>query len=161
MKKAGVWLICISLIVCLCFPSNTLSASNTYINDNDGTAVEIKAKHTSKNPFYGKASDYTKKQSTTKGSLKSDEKIRSLTVIAIALLCSGVTGGLSFSDVASAILTYAVSTNSNTKNLYYTRVKYGHKTMPGIYHKYVTTWYLNSARTKKVGKKAVHYDATQ
>lgn len=144
------------------FDGNNTSRTIGYYSENgdcDFPENGTKARHVSKSPFYGSGSDYTKKQTTYKRSLKFDNAIRTYTTSALALLMALVTDGLSYKTIVELIISYYIGIGSNSKNLYYTKIRYGHKNMPGVYHKYVTTWYQDKARTKKVGKKAVYYDA--
>jgi hypothetical protein len=81
--------------------------------------------------------------------LSFDQNIRSLTGTDVALVCAAITGGLSFVDFGNIAVNYYRSNNINAKAMYYTKIKYGHKTMPGVYHKYVTTWYSKKSRKSK------------
>jgi len=93
--------------------------------------------------------------------LSFDQNIRSLTGTDVALVCAAITGGLSFVDFGNIAVNYYRSNNINAKAMYYTKIKYGHKTMPGVYHKYVTTWYSKKSRKSKykVGT-TTYYDMT-
>lgn len=72
----------------------------------EATEFSIKSKSVGKKPFYGKSSEYTKKQSTSKHSLSFDQNIRSLTGTDVALVCAAITGGLSFVDFGNIAVNY-------------------------------------------------------
>lgn len=129
-------------------------------DDGSPDPEKTRAKYTAKTPFYGTSRDYTKKQNVKNGTLKGDRKIRKYTVNGLALLMAVVSGNLAFLDAADAIIKLCDSSNNNTKNLYYTKTRYGHKKMPGVYHKYIIKWYTNKAKTK-YAKTTIYYDSTQ
>lgn len=119
----------------------------------------IKSKHTSsKKPIYGKASDYTKKQKTIKRSIAFDNTIKSMTASAVAAACTIASAGLLFTTVGLTAVQVARDKKSQSKSTYYIKTQYGHKKMPGVYHKYVTEWYLDS-KYKVYLTKTTYYDA--
>lgn len=129
-------------------------------DDGSPDPENLRAKYTAKTPFYGKSADYTKKQQVKNGTLEGDKKIRNYTINGLAILCFAISGNLKFLDVADGIIKVCDSYNSNTKNLYYTKTRYGHKNMPGVYHKFVVKWYIDKAKTK-YAKTTTYYDSTQ
>ena len=109
-------------------------------------------------PAYGKASDYTVAQGTTKKNVTTNAIIASMTVTALFAFISPIVSA-AYSTVASTIINAALAAGSKTKTAYYKETKKGHKTIPGLYHQYTIKWYLDSNYSKYVsGADSVCYD---
>jgi hypothetical protein len=108
-------------------------------------------------PAFGVPSDYTVYQGVTNRDVKFTSMIRSLTVTVIA---AGLTlwTGSTLLGLAHSLLDAAIAYSSDSKTSYMKEYRYGHNIMPGLYHKYVQDWYLNSDYTGYADTSIV-YDA--
>lgn len=97
-------------------------------------------------PAFGVPSDYTVYQGVTNRNVKFESVLRNLTALTIA---TGLTiwTGSTLLGVGIALQEVAISLGSNSKTSYLKEYCYGHKTIPGLYHKYVQDWYTESDYT--------------
>jgi|GEM_PF-5808562 len=108
-------------------------------------------------PAFGVPSDYTVYQGVTNRSVKFENLLRNLTALVIATRISIWTGS-PWLGVGIALVDVAMGLGSNSKTSYLKEYCYGHKTIPGLYHKYVQDWYVESDYTGYAATSIV-YDA--
>lgn len=97
-------------------------------------------------PAFGVPSDYTVYQGVTNRNVTFANTIRSLSALAVATGLSVWTGS-TLLPLGVGLLDIAIGASSNSKSTYMKEYKYGHKLIPGLYHKYVQDWYLKSDYT--------------